>query len=109
MSVQLCTTTIGPKPIMYRYQVQIPTFIKKGVRATQIRCPKSPIVSLTEWQSEAYTGPILIKFKDKQPCRQRSSVVVFGAMPIFLLCNIGSIMIFTILGTVLASEPISTK
>ena len=45
------------------------------------------------------------KVEDKLPYQQRLSVLVFGATPIFLLRDIGTVTIFTILRTILATEP----
>ena len=45
------------------------------------------------------------KLKDKLPYQQRLSVLVFGATPMFLLRDIGSVTIFTILRTIFATEP----
>ena len=61
--------------------------------------------SLIGRHSAASTGPILNKLEDKLPCQQRLSVLVFGATPIFLLRDIGSFTIFTILRTIFATEP----
>ena len=65
-----------------------------------------PNASLIGRHSAASTEPILNKLEDKLPCQQRVSVLVFGATPIFLLRDIGSVTIFTILGTILATEPV---
>ena len=65
-----------------------------------------PNASLIGRHSAASTGPILNKLEDKLPCQQRLSVLVFGATPIFLLRDIGSVTIFTILETILATEPV---
>ena len=59
-----------------------------------------PNASLIGRNSVASTGPILKKLEDKLRCQQRLSVLVFGAIPICLLRDIGSV---TILETILAS------
>ena len=64
-----------------------------------------PNASLIGRHSAASTGPILNKLEDKLPCQQRLSVLVFGATIIFLLRDIGSVTIFTILRTIFATEP----
>ena len=64
-----------------------------------------PKASLIGRHSAASTGPILNKLEDKLPCQQRLSVLVFGATPTFLLRDIGSVTIFTILRTIFATEP----
>ena len=61
-----------------------------------------PKASLIGRHSAASTGPILNKLEDKLPCQQRLSVLVFGATPIFLLRDIGSVTIFR---TIFAAEP----
>ena len=63
-----------------------------------------PHASLIGRHSAASTGPILNKLEDKLPCQQQLSVLVFGATPIFLLRDIGSVTIFTISWTILATE-----
>ena len=64
-----------------------------------------PKASLIRRHSAASTGPILNKLEDKQTRQQKLSVLVFGVTSIYLLRDIGSGMIFTIIGTVLATEP----
>ena len=64
-----------------------------------------PKASLIGRHSAASTGPILNNLEDKLPCQQRLSVLVFGATPIFLLRDIGSVTIFTIFRTIFAAEP----
>ena len=64
-----------------------------------------PKASLIGRHSAASTGPILNKLEDKLPCQQWLSVLVFGATPIFLLRDIGSVTIFTILRTIFGTEP----